>query len=77
MQNSGIFVLPWLETLGDKGLCFATRDPIGLSESLLKVLEDKRLRRRMSATAREIVEERFTWHSVLARLEELYAEVVD
>ena len=64
------------EILGDAGLYFAPGNPEELAERLEKATEDSHLRQEKGRMACEIVEKRFSWYTVLPRLDELYAEVM-
>ena len=51
-------------------------DPSALAAALSELLADPALRRAMGAHNRRVVEERYAWPRVAARLEEIYEEAV-
>ena len=64
------------ETLGDAGLYFPPGNPVELADTLIRAMSDPELRRQKGRASREIVEERFSWDTVLPQLEDLYRELV-
>jgi glycosyltransferase involved in cell wall biosynthesis len=62
---------------GVGGIIVPPRDPAGLRDALLTLLDDASLRAALGANARRIVEERFDWEVVADRLEEYVAGLLD
>lgn len=61
---------------GETGLLVPPHDPEALAEALRRLLADPDLRRRMGETGRSRVEERFSSDAMVARVLEIYDEVV-
>jgi len=51
-------------------------EPRALSDALQAVLNDEAARRQMSAAARRLVEERFTWERAAAQMQAVYDQLV-
>jgi colanic acid/amylovoran biosynthesis glycosyltransferase len=51
-------------------------DPVALAEALGRMLDDQDLRRRMSGTARAVIEREFDGHANAARLRQVFADAV-
>jgi glycogen synthase len=62
---------------GVTGLLVPPREPSALAATLTAVLADRGRARAMGAAGRARVEERFSWTSVAARTETLYAEAIE
>jgi starch synthase len=62
---------------GETGFLVPPARPDALAEALLRVLDDPALARAMGRAGRKRVEEKFSWTSVAARTQEVYAEAVD
>jgi phosphatidylinositol alpha-mannosyltransferase len=60
---------------GREALLFANRDPKGLADAVIRVLQDRDLARGMAATGRRKAE-RYSWAEIARRLETLYLELV-
>jgi glycosyltransferase involved in cell wall biosynthesis len=50
-------------------------NPEDFARSVLDLLQDRALRERMAASARRLVEERYDWRVIGARLRALYSEM--
>lgn len=61
---------------GISGILVPPRDPIQLAEAIQKLLGDLTLRRRLSARAREVVEQKFSEDHILQKLLSLYRGVL-
>jgi glycosyltransferase involved in cell wall biosynthesis len=62
---------------GETGVLVPPARPDALAEALRRVLDDPALARAMGRAGRKRVEEKFSWTSVAARTQEVYAEAVD
>ncbi|MBM3219570.1 MAG: glycogen synthase [Candidatus Rokubacteria bacterium] len=62
---------------GTTGLLVPPARPDELAEALKRVLADKAMARAMGQAGRKRVEEKFSWASVAARTEEVYADAID
>lgn len=61
---------------GESGLLVAPRDPAAISRALLALLGDESLRTRLGDTARAVVARDFTRAGMIARLADVYEEVL-
>lgn len=61
---------------GESGLLVAPRDPAAISRALLALLSDENLRTRLGDTARAVVAREFTRTGMIARLADVYEEVL-
>lgn len=61
---------------GVNGLLVQPKDVKGLERSILMVLQDGQLARRISDKGREIVESRFTWKHTVAQISKAYERVI-
>jgi glycosyltransferase involved in cell wall biosynthesis len=61
---------------GDTGFLVSPKNPEALAESLIKILTDKELRRKMGKKARKRAEEEFNLKKLIDKIEEAYREVV-
>jgi len=57
------------------GIIVPQRSPEKMAEAILTLSEDDRLRKKLSRNARRTILERFTWESVVNRVEECYCSV--
>ncbi len=65
-----------LPEVADAGAGVIARvDEVGLAAALTGLLQDKHQRAQMAAAARQLVRQRFTWASIAAQLEAVYAQV--
>ena len=64
--------LPEIVVPGESGLLVPPNDPAAIGRALLSLRDDPALWRRLSAGARQRVEERFTWEKVVERCLEAY-----
>ena len=69
--------LPEVVVDGETGILVERGDIEGLAAAIGKLLSDPHLRERMGAAGRERVRRLFTWERSVARLEEIYDEVLD
>jgi glycosyltransferase involved in cell wall biosynthesis len=60
----------------DSGLLFESRNWQQIKESMLKLLRDEKLRKRMGANARRRCEKNFTWDLSAKGYEELYGSIL-
>ncbi|MDI6808605.1 MAG: glycosyltransferase [Candidatus Eisenbacteria bacterium] len=65
---------PWLKEY--EGGYVINYDVQELADCLTKVLSDQELRNRMGSNARRMIEQKFDWTRIAARLEEIYLEVL-
>ena len=61
---------------GESGFLVPPREPKFLADSILKLLADKALRRKMGQAARERVEKQFTWDIVAEKALAVYNEIL-
>src|SRR4029450_11563180 len=59
---------------GDVGILFPPGDHEALATAVVELLGDEESRRRRGAAGRALVEERYAWTSIAARLLEIYEE---
>jgi phosphatidylinositol alpha-mannosyltransferase len=59
---------------GDVGILFPPGDHQALATAVVELLGDEESRRRRGAAGRSLVEERYAWSSIAARLLEIYEE---
>ena len=62
---------------GKTGFLVPPARPDDLAEAIRRVLDDPTLARAMGRAGRRRVEEKFSWTSVAARTQEIYAEAID
>jgi glycosyltransferase involved in cell wall biosynthesis len=67
--------LPQAITDGTTGVLVAERDPAALADSLIALLTDPTLRRRLGEAARASVTRNFSWAAVAERLDDIYTRV--
>ncbi len=67
--------IPEIVAHQETGLLVEPNDPQALSDAIIELLEDERLRRAMGQAGRRRVEERFTWDHTARRLEEILGRV--
>jgi glycosyltransferase involved in cell wall biosynthesis len=62
------------EVIGDNeaGIAVESRDPVGLSAALIRMIEDPELRERMGRTGEKRAEELFSLKAMIANYQELY-----
>ncbi len=65
------------EAVGDTGLLVAPRDPPGMAEALIRLLEDEDLRRKLGAAARERALALFTLDEMAGQYREVYDDLSD
>jgi glycosyltransferase involved in cell wall biosynthesis len=51
-------------------------EPHGLSEAIVRALDDEQLRRRLGLEGRRLVESRFTWDIVVRQIVDLYGRII-
>ncbi len=68
--------LPEIVVEGETGLLVERGDAEGLAAAIGKLLSDPHMRQRMGAAGRRRVQQLFTWDRSVARLEELYEDVL-
>jgi glycosyltransferase involved in cell wall biosynthesis len=61
---------------GETGFLVPPADPHALATSIRNVLDDPARARAMGRAGRKRVEDKFSWASVAARTEEVYAEAI-
>jgi phosphatidyl-myo-inositol alpha-mannosyltransferase len=61
----------------ETGFLVPPGDVDGLTEAVVRLLEDEPRRRAAGAAARRVAEERYSWHPIARRLLDAYALVVD
>ena len=59
---------------GDVGVLFPPGDHEALANAVVELLADEDARRRRGAAGRALVQERYAWSSIAARLLEIYEE---
>jgi len=65
------------EVVGDCGVLVEPGNPSDLAAALASLLDDEPRRRRLGASGRRRVEERYTWRAMAAATAEVYAEARD
>ena len=58
------------------GLVFEDNDPVALSKSILRVIRDENLARRLGENGRRLVMSRYSWAEVAPQVEDVYRKVV-
>jgi glycosyltransferase involved in cell wall biosynthesis len=56
------------------GLLVSPKDPESIASAIIRLIEDKTLRKKLSANARKTVEEKFSINQMLANLDAVYSE---
>jgi glycosyltransferase involved in cell wall biosynthesis len=69
---SNVASLPEIVEPGQSGLLVPPNDPAAIGRAIEQLRDDPELWRRMSAGARQRVEDRFTWERVVDRCLEAY-----
>ena len=59
------------------GLLVKAMDSSAIADSVLRLLNNEELRRKLGQNARELVITRFSWAKVLPKLEEVYLEAIN
>jgi glycosyltransferase involved in cell wall biosynthesis len=71
-----IYGIPEAITHGENGLLVPPRDEEALAEAILKLLDDESLRRRLGASARRTVLEKYDWRKLAPQIKGVYEKVV-
>jgi len=64
------------EYFRDTAILIPPGEPHALGEAIVRVMDDKQLRRRLSLEGRELVERRFTWDIAVRQIVDLYRRVL-
>jgi glycosyltransferase involved in cell wall biosynthesis len=67
---------PLVETVGDAGIPVEPKNPRALAEAIVKLIEDKNLRKELGRKGRKRVEKNFTWDIMTDRILKIYEEVL-
>ncbi len=59
------------------GLRFTPGDPRSLADTMLRILTDERLDRRLSMDARRMLEQQFSWRSIAAHTVDVYRDAIE
>ena len=68
--------IPEVVEHGKTGLLIQPRSSQQISEAVNLILGDQELRKRISVSARELVEKKFNWHVIAEKFKQIYEEVI-
>jgi glycosyltransferase involved in cell wall biosynthesis len=64
-------------TNGQNGFLVPPMDPEALANAILQLLNDEKLRRRLSQNARQLMAEKYSWDIISKRIEKVYSEAME
>lgn len=64
-------------TRGQNGLLVLPRNPKALANSILTLLNDEILRRRLGRNARQLMVKKYSWDTIASRIEKVYYEAIE
>ena len=74
--GSNVGGIPDIIKHGETGLLAAEKDPEDLADKILKLLDDKRLRKRVIENGLKLVRENFSWDVIAEKFLQVYKEVM-
>lgn len=60
---------------GKTGFLVPPRDPEALAQAIIKIFEDKSLRKKMGENCRKLVESRYSWNALSDKIIDYYAQI--
>jgi len=74
--GSAVGGIPDIITDGENGLLVPERSPEAIARAVLKIAADSDLRQRLTISAREDVNRRFSWEVIAGEFEQLFNDVI-